>query len=604
MSLDPKRLVASLPGGPGIYRMLDSNGEVLYIGKAQNLRKRVRSYFRPRGLAPKVAALMRATAQVEITRTRTEGEALLLENNLIKSHRPRFNILLRDDKSYPFIYVSHHRYPRVSLYRGARTGKGHYYGPYPSGTAVREALHLMQKVFRLRPCEDSVFQNRSRPCLQHQIGRCSGPCVGLIGPEVYAADLRQAELFLQGRASVLVDELAESMELASKKQDYETAAVLRDRIAILRQVQEQQVISTDRGDADVIALLREPDAACAVVVFIRGGRNLGSKALFPRLLVEKNTAEAVSAFLPQYYLGKSIPPRVYLNALPPDKTLLEKVFSEQAGVSVKLQSPRQGVAHRWMDMALLNARDALRRRAGERSSLEQRFAHLQEALKLDAVPERLECFDISHTFGEAAVASCVVFDRNGPVKSDYRRFNLTDIKPGDDYAAMHQALTRRYRRALEGNGRLPDVLLIDGGQGQLAIARKVLDELGISGLTLVGVAKGRSRKPGREQLFLSGSRVATILPADSPALHLIQTIRDEAHRFAIRAHRLRRGKARTTSPLEEVAGIGQHRRRQLLRHFGGLQGVTRAGVDELARVPGVNRALAQRIYALFHEDES
>lgn len=601
MTFDAKRRVASLPGGPGIYRMLDPDGEVLYVGKALNLKKRVQSYFRPRGLAPKVAALMRLTVDLDITRTRTEGEALLLEHNLIRQHRPRFNILLRDDKSYPYIHISDHAYPRIAFYRGARKEKGRYYGPYPSVVSVREALHLLQKVFRLRTCEDTVFRNRSRPCLQHQIGRCSAPCVKLIEPAAYAEDLRQAELFLRGRASPLVDELARQMELASERHEYEAAASLRDRISALRDIQKQQIITVDGGDADVIALVRDGEATGVAVVFIRGGRNLGSKVLYPTFSIENDLSEALSAFLPQYYLGKSIPPRIYLNVSPVDRTLLEQVFSDQAATAVRLLTPRQGVARRWMEMAVLNARDALQRRAGERASLERRFELLQQALKLEAVPERLECFDISHTFGEATVASCVAFDRQGPVKSDYRRYNLEGLKPGDDYGAMHQALTRRFRRVAEGDGRLPDILFIDGGKGQVATARAVLEELGITGVRLIGVAKGRSRKPGREQLFLSGSTAATILPADSPALHLIQTIRDEAHRFAIRAHRARRAKARNTSPLEGIAGIGPQRRRQLLRHFGGQQGVIQAGVDDLTRVPGVSRALAQRIYDLFHD---
>lgn len=601
MTLDAKRLVASLPGGPGVYRMLGADAEVLYVGKAQNLKKRVQSYFRPRGLAPKVAALMRQTVDLDTTRTRTEGEALLLEHNLIKSHRPRFNILLRDDKSYPTIFISDHPYPRIALYRGARKDKGRYYGPYPSGAAVRDAVQLLQKVFRLRTCEDSVFRNRSRPCLQHQIGRCTAPCVALIEPKKYAEDLRQAELFLRGRASNLLDELTDAMEQASQQQDYEAAAQMRDRVAALRSVQEQQTITTDGGDADVIALLREPEATGVAVVFVRGGRNLGSKVLHPRLSIEKGTAEALSAFLPQYYLGQSIPPRIYLNALPSDRNLLEQVFSDQTGTTVRLLAARQGVARRWMEMAMINARDALRRRASERASLEQRFEQLHLALKLEAIPDRLECFDISHTFGEATVAACVVFDRNGPVKSDYRRYNLEGLNPGDDYGAMRQALTRRFRRAVEGEGRLPDILFIDGGQGQVAIARSVLDELGITGVRLIGVAKGRARKPGQERLFLSGSKAATILAADSPALHLIQSIRDEAHRFAIRAHRARRAKARTTSPLEGIPGIGPRRRGQLLRHFGGLHGVSRASVDDLVRAPGVSRAIAQRIYDLFHD---
>ncbi|MHB1140812.1 MAG: excinuclease ABC subunit UvrC [Sulfuricaulis sp.] len=640
----PKALIMPLPPKPGIYRMLDAKGEVLYVGKAHNLRKRVQSYFRASGLAARVMLLMQQAQNIEITVTHTETEALLLENNLIKTLHPRFNILLRDDKSYPWIYVSEgQEYPRIGFHRGAKREKGRYFGPYPSSYGVRETLNLLQKIFRVRQCQDSFFRNRSRPCLQYQIKRCSGPCVGLIEPERYAADVQQAVMFMEGKSQTLVRDSIKQMEQASDKQDYETAALLRDRIGMLKRIQEKQYITGQGGDADVMAIDATPEAACIVVTWIRGGQNLGSKTFFPRLGAESTPWEMLDAFLSQYYLsGRTIPARIYLSEAIVERKLLERAFSEQAGKKITLTVNPRGAPRRWIQMAKFNATDALRRHLAGKIDMQGRFEALRDALQLESTPERIECFDISHTMGEATTASCVVFDINGPVKSDYRRFNIEGIEPGDDYGAMTQALTRRYRKVKEGMGepgisgtsdgrsgrrapgqgspgrgltelsesrqgrlapRLPDLILIDGGKGQLGVAEGVMQELQLADVKLVGVAKGRERKPGMEQLFLSATGRPTILPPTSAGLHLIQQIRDEAHRFAIAGHRARRGKARTSSPIERIPGIGGKRRQALLKNFGGLREVARAGVEDLARVPGISPQLAQKIYDVFHGEE-
>ena len=604
---DPKTFVQSLTGAPGVYRMLNAAGEVLYVGKARNLRKRVGSYFLRGAHSTRTLSMLQRVAAVDVTVTHTENEALLLEDNLIKTLKPRYNILLRDDKSYPFIFLSADTFPRLAFHRGAHREKGQYFGPYPSASSVRESLNLMQKVFPIRQCEDSFFRNRSRPCLQYQIKRCTAPCVQYIDPQAYAEDVRHAVLFLEGESQTVIEETAKRMDAAAAALDYEAASRYRDRIAMLRLIQERQAVSGGDRDADIIAIVLEKGVAAVGVSFIRNGRNLGHRMFFPRLGEATDAGEILAAFLSQYYLGKPIPAEIYLNHAVPEKDWLEAAFTQQANQTVRLTSQPRGLRRRWVKLTELNVRDALRRTLSDRASLLSRFEALSEALGLEAQPERIECFDISHTQGEATVASCVVFTPEGPLKSDYRRFNIEGIAPGDDYAAMSQVLTRRYRRVRdaleEGGGRYPDLLLIDGGKGQLGIAEKVLHELGIEGLRLVGVAKGEDRKPGKEQLFLSGQEAATILPADSPALHLIQQIRDEAHRFAITGHRQRRAKARTTSTLEEIPGVGDRRRQALLRHLGGLQEVARAGVDDLVRVPGISPALARRIYASFHEGD-
>src|SRR3989344_3622643 len=481
----PKALIMSLPPRPGISRMLGAKGEVLYVGKARNLRKRVQSYFRTSGLAARVMLLMHQAQNIEITVTHTETEALLLENNLIKTLLPRFNILLRDDKSYPYIFVSDNQeYPRIGFHRGAKREKGRYFGPFTSSYGVRETLNLLQKIFRVRQCHDSFFRSRSRPCLQYQIKRCSGPCVGLIEPERYTADVQQAVMFMEGKSQSLVRESIKQMEQASDKQDFETAALFRDRIAMLKRIQEKQYITGEGGDADVMAIAATPEAACIVVTWIRGGQNLGSKTFFPRMGSESTPWEMLNAFLSQYYLsGRTIPARIYLSEAIADRALLERAFSEHAGKKIILTANPRGAAKRWVQMAKLNADDALSRHLAGKIDMQGRFEALRDALKLESTPERIECFDISHTMGEATTASCVVFDMNGPVKSDYRRFNIEGIEPGDDYGAMTQALTRRYRKVKEGEGRLPDLLLIDGGKGQLSVAEGVMQELQLAGVT-------------------------------------------------------------------------------------------------------------------------
>lgn len=604
-AFDAKEFLRHLTTKPGVYRMLGAGEEVLYVGKAKNLKNRVSSYFQRNIPNAKTRALVAQIVGVEITTTHTENEALILENNLIKSLKPRYNILLRDDKSYPYIFLSvQSDFPRLGYHRGAKRDKGRYFGPYPSGLAVRESLNLLQKLFPVRQCEDAFYRNRSRPCLQYQIKRCTAPCVGLISKEDYHQDVRHAEMFLEGRNNQVIDELIKRMENASSALDFEKAARFRDQIASLRRVQEKQFVSTDNGDIDIIAVAQQEGKSCVQLFCIRAGRNLGNKSFFPKQVDEAAVGEILTAFITQHYLDASnIPQRIFLSDGIHDKPLLEQVLSEQAGRQVKIRDELRGDWVRWMDMAQDNARIALRSRLASHASMLERFEALQDALGLDTLPQRLECFDISHTMGEATVASCVVLDHAGPLKTDYRRFNIEDIQHGDDYAAMRQALMRRYTRLKRGEGKLPDILFIDGGKGQLAQAEAVLEELQIYGVSLVGVAKGPERKPGLETLFLSGTQSPIILGSDSSALHLIQQIRDEAHRFAITGHRQRRGKTRKTSILENITGLGQKRRQQLLKQLGGMQEVQRAGVDDLAKITGISRELAQRIYDVFHPEE-
>jgi excinuclease ABC subunit C len=599
---DPQGFLRTLTQRPGVYRMLAEDGEVLYVGKARNLKRRVSSYFQRTQESPKTRALMRQTARVEVTVTNTEGEALLLENHLIKELRPRYNVLLRDDKSYPYVYLSDHPFPRLALHRGARRAKGRYFGPYPSAGAVRESLNLLQKVFRVRQCEDSFYSNRTRPCLQHQIKRCTAPCVGLIEAKAYADDVRHTVLFLEGRSNQVVDELVARMETAAERLDYEQAARYRDQIATLRRVQEKQYVSGGSGDLDLVACVVEGGQACVQVFFVRNGRNLGNKTFFPRIPREEGGEEILGAFLAQYYLRHEVPSEILVNEAPEEVSVLEEVLTERAGRRVWIRHRLRGDRARWLALALTNARQALRARLSSQAGMSQRLEALQQALALEEAPERMECFDISHTRGEAAVASCVVFDNQGPVKSDYRRFNIRDITPGDDYGAMEQALTRRYTRLKRGEAKLPDVLFIDGGAGQTNAARRVLEELQVNDVLVVGVAKGRERRPGLEVLHVPERDGLVELPPDSPALHLIQQIRDEAHRFAITGHRQRRSQARKTSPLERIPGVGPKRRQQLLRQFGGIQEIARAQVEDLVKIKGISRALAQQIYDALHSE--
>lgn len=600
-TFEPERFLQTVTTRPGVYRMLGGDGKVLYVGKARNLKKRLTSYFRAGGLPVKTRALMGHVQRIEVTVTGTEGEALILENNLIKEFKPRYNILLRDDKSYPYIYLSAHPdFPRLGFHRGAKEAKGRYFGPYPSAASVRESLNLLQKVFPVRQCEDSFFRNRSRPCLQYQIKRCTAPCVGFVDRDGYQEDVRHAVMFLEGKNQQVINELVEQMETASQHLRFEEAARYRDQIATLRRIQEKQYVSGEGGDVDVIASVARKGVSGVEVFFVRGGRLLGNKTFYPRHVQEDSAADVLAAFIPQYYLGREVPGEILLNHAVEDRALLEETLSAQAGRRVTLSHALRGERARWLSMAEANAEHAISRQLASKANALQRFEALQEALALDQRPERIECFDISHALGEATVASCVVFNTEGALKSDYRRFNIEGIIPGDDYAALHQALTRRYTRLKQGEGALPDILLIDGGKGQVAQAVAVLEELQIEGVRIIGVAKGPERRPGAETLFLSPSLRPFILPADSPALHLIQQIRDEAHRFAITGHRQRRSKTRNRSPLEDIAGLGPKRRRLLLSQFGGLQEVARAGVEDLAKVNGISRELAQRIYDVFH----
>lgn len=581
--------------------MLDGSGTVLYVGKAKDLKRRVASYF-SRALNRRLQAMVAQVADIAFTVTRTEGEALLLESNLIKSLQPRYNVLLRDDKSYPYIRLTvRDEFPRLAFYRGSRTGGDRLFGPYPSAWAVRETLQLLQKLFPVRQCEDGFFRNRSRPCLQYQIKRCSGPCVGLVTAEDYADDVDHTVKFLEGRTDEVVEELAERMEQASESLAFERAAVGRDQIATLRRIQQRQFVSGEGGDLDLVACVQEGGLSCVQVFFIRSGRNLGNKTFFPKTPEGVDGCGVIAAFLAQFYADKEIPPRILVSPDPEDKDLLERAFSEQSGRRVVLKARVRSERARWLEMARGNATLALRSRLGSQAGYMQRLEALRAALALEELPERMECFDVSHTGGERTVASCVVFDREGPCKSHYRRFNIEGITPGDDYAAMQQALIRRYTKVKQGEYPPPDLLFIDGGRGQLGAVREALQELAIAGVALVGVAKGPDRRPGTEQLWPAGRSTALILPADSPEMHLVQQIRDEAHRFAVTGHRRRRAKARTKSVLEEIPGLGPKRRQRLLRQLGGLQGLARAAVEDIARIEGISHALAQRIYGTFHQ---
>lgn len=602
---DSSAFLATCSGRPGVYRMFDAEAKLLYVGKAKNLKKRLASYFRKTGQAPKTAALVTRIAQIETTITANETEALLLEQTLIKQWRPPYNILLRDDKSYPYVFLSDGDFPRLGIHRGAKKAKGRYFGPYPSALAIRESLSLLQKTFLVRQCEDSYYRNRTRPCLQYQIKRCKGPCVGLVSAEEYAEDVRHSVMFLDGRSNALSEELSASMEKAAMALEFERAAELRDQISLLRRVQDQQSMEGGTGDVDVVAVMLTPGGACVHLISVRGGRVLGSKNFFPQVAIEEEGADVLMAFLAQYYLGnaeRDLPGELIVNVLHDDfPTLIEAVESLR-GRSLSISHRVRGTRARWQQLAVTNAEQALNARLANRQHLAERFEALAVVLQLDEPPQRMECFDISHSSGEATVASCVVFGPEGPLKSDYRRFNIEGITPGDDYAAMHQALTRRFSKVRDGEGKLPDVLLVDGGKGQLAMAREVLQELAVPDLILLGVAKGTTRKPGLEVLYLNDAEHEFTLPGNSPALHLIQQIRDESHRFAITGHRARRGKTRRTSSLEEVAGIGPKRRRELLNHFGGLQELSRASAEEIAKAPGISKKLAESIYATLHSE--
>lgn len=602
---DSSAFLSTCSGRPGVYRMFDVDAKLLYVGKAKHLKKRLASYFRQNGLAPKTAALVAKIAQIETTITANETEALLLEQTLIKEWRPPYNILLRDDKSYPYVFLSDGDFPRLSIHRGAKKQKGRYFGPYPSAGAIRESLNLLQKTFFVRQCEDSFYKNRTRPCLQYQIKRCKAPCVGLVEPAEYADDVRHSVMFLEGRSNALTDELSTGMQAAAGNLDFERAAAMRDQISLLRRVQDQQSMEGGTGDVDVVAAMVNPGGACVHLISVRGGRVLGSKNFFPQVAIEEDVSGVLLAFLAQYYLSsqeRDLPTELIVNAQHEDFPVLIAAIDELRGRELSISHRVRGTRARWQQLAVTNAEQALAARLANRQHVTARFEALAQALDMDEVPQRLECFDISHSSGEATVASCVVFGPEGPLKSDYRRYNIEGITPGDDYAAMYQALTRRFSKIKDGEGKLPDILLVDGGKGQLAMAREVLEELAVPDLILLGVAKGATRKPGLETLYLNDAAHEFTLPGNSPALHLIQQIRDESHRFAITGHRARRGKTRRTSTLEEVAGVGPKRRRELLNHFGGLQELSRASIEEIAKAPSISKKLAELIYAALHSE--
>ena len=605
-SFDDKSFLRSLTHRPGVYRMLNAKHKVIYVGKARDLKKRVSTYFHRAQASPKTAAMKAAVAKVEVTITNTETEALLLEYNLIKQHKPHFNVTLRDDKSYPYIYVStQHPFPRLQFHRGPRKGKGRYFGPYPSTSAVRQTLNELQKLFLVRQCQDSFFGNRTRPCLQYQIKRCTAPCVDLVSEPQYSQDVTAAIQFLEGKNQHVIDTFIERMDEASVAQDYEQAARFRDQISRLKEIEARQLVSrTASMDLDVVGFASNSAIHCVTILFVRNGAVIGSRDHFPRLPGETDKQKLLNGFVAQYYLGRDAPREIIIDTNIDDGELLQTELSTRMGHRVAIRSRVRGDRLRWLQMARTNAEQGLNLKVASNATIKRQFVALAEAIDLEDPPGRIECFDVSHTSGEATVASCVVFNTAGPLKSDYRRFNLSPAAAGDDYSAMAEALRRRYARIKKGEVAMPDVLFVDGGKGQLSQAMTVLDELEMDWLLVVAVAKGRSRRPGAERLFLPGCSTSLSLPADSPALLLIQQIRDEAHRFAITGHRQRRAKARRTSRLEQIAGLGPKKRRELLRQFGGLQGVMGAGVDDLVKVRGIGRTLAETIYNDLHDNSS
>ena len=600
---DSEHFLKNLTRKPGVYRMLDVQGKVLYVGKARNLKNRVSSYFRASGLATKTMAMVAKIHRIETTVTKSETEALLLEQSLIKTDRPPYNILLRDDKSYPFVHIStQDGFPRLSFHRGLKKGAGKYFGPFPSAAAVRDSLNVLQRLFMVRQCEDSYFKNRSRPCLQHQIRRCSAPCVGLVSKEDYAEDVELAILFLQGKSIDVLDQFKTKMDAAASAMDYERAAKYRDQILQLRKIQERQYVHGDAGDVDVFGYAEEGGQNCVQGVFIRAGRVLGQRTYYNKNDLSLTAGEFLQAFVAQYYFAsvqRDIPKSILVSELSSDHDALAQALNDKSGRNVQLTQDVRGQRARWLSLARDNAKLNLRSHLADKSHMLARFQNLQDAVGLDEMPQRLECFDISHTMGEATVASCVVFDTSGPQNSLYRRFNIDGITGGDDYAAMEQALRRRYTRLIKGEGEMPDLLIIDGGLGQVRRALAVLAELQIDSVKTLGIAKGVERISGEERFFLGETEI--VIDGRSEAGHLLQHIRDEAHRFAITGHRAQRGKKRRQSELEQIVGVGPKRRRQLLLHFGSPAGVRGASVEELAKVPGISGNIADQIYSALHE---
>ena len=587
--------------------MLDGEGQVLYVGKAKNLKNRVTSYFRKTGLTPKTAALVKRIVQIDVTVTETETEALILEHNLIKQYRPQFNILMRDDKSYPYIFLSDRdQWPRLSFHRGPKKAKGTYFGPFPSVHAVRESMSFLQKIFRVRQCEDVFFKNRSRPCLQYQIKRCSAPCVGFVEPESYAEDVNLTRLYLDGKAEKILQQLEQDMEKSALALEFEKAGECRDQISALRQVQAQQMIEKGRGTIDVVAGAVTDGQACVHMLYVRQGRILGSRSYYPKAPLAEKVSDLLDEFLPHLYLDgggrPDLPKEILVNAALEGTEVLTAALKERIGRNIEIRDSVRGFRAKWIELAQRTAEQNLAGKLASKQTLQQRFESLRDTIGLDEIPERLECFDISHSSGEAVVASCVVFDSNGALKSDYRRFNIENITGGDDYAAMEQAIRRRYTRLMKGEGKLPDILLIDGGKGQIGIAKSVLADLGVVGVIVLGVAKGTTRKPGMETLILADQNNKVIARPQQAALHLIQQIRDEAHRFAITGHKQRRDKKRRTSALEGIPGVGPTRRRDLLKHFGGIVEVKKASVADLMKVTNINKKVAEAIYGALYND--
>ena len=603
-SFDAHAFLKKLTTRPGIYKMLNEKGEIIYIGKAKNLKNRVSSYFKNHTSSIKQRVMVAKVAAIEVTVTHTEGEALLLECQQIKRHRPRYNICLRDDKSFPYIFLSSEQnFPQITIHRGAKSKKGRYFGPYPSSGAVRESLKLLQRLFPIRQCDDTIYNNRTRPCLQHQIGRCTAPCVGLIDKAHYALDVQSTVMFLEGKGSLLIDQLIIKMEEAAGNLNFEKAASFRDQITKLRSVLEKHFVSGEKGDVDIIACVSKGNIACVQVFFIRNGQHLGNKVFFPGITEEHNPAAIVQAFIPQYYFDKPVPYELIVSHELEETALLIEVLAGQAKHPVAIASNVRGERLKWLQIAITNAENSLLSKLSDKQGIYARFLSLQEALGCKNIPKRLECFDISHTQGDQTVASCVVFNREGPVKSAYRRFNITGITGGDDYAAIHQAVFRRFKRLKQGEHEAPDILFIDGGKGQVHEAQKALAELDINNVMIVGVSKGPARKAGMEKLILVDQDHPLDVAPSAGGLLLIQNIRDEAHRFAITGHRMRRGKASRESILESISGLGVKRRQVLLKQFGGLQGISSASIDALCSVEGISRQLAQRVYELFHHQD-
>lgn len=607
MAFDHQSFLKSLTKRPGIYQMFDAEGQILYVGKAKNLKNRVTSYFRKTGLTAKTMALVKRIDKIDVTVTETETEALILEHNLIKQYHPPYNILMRDDKSYPYIFLSDRDpWPRLAFHRGPKKAKGTYFGPFPSVHAVRDSMGFLQKTFKVRQCEDVFFKNRSRPCLQYQIKRCTAPCVNLVSEEDYAADVELTRLYLDGKADKLLKQLEVDMESASEQLQFEKAAEHRDQISALRTVQAQQMIEKGKGTIDVVAAAVSNGQACVHMLYVRQGRILGSRSYYPKAPLAEQVTELLEEFLPHLYLSggsrPDLPKEILLNAPIEGAEALSDALQARVGRKIEVRDSVRGFRAKWLQLAQRTAEQNLAGKLASKKTIEQRFESLRETLALEAMPQRVECFDISHSSGEAVVASCVVFDGNGPVKSDYRRFNIDGIKAGDDYAAMEQAIRRRYTRLMKGEGKLPDILLIDGGKGQIGVAKEVLSDLAVVGVLVLGVAKGTTRKPGLETLILADQNNKVIARPQQAALHLIQQIRDEAHRFAITGHKARRDKKRRTSPLEGIAGVGPTRRRDLLKHFGGIAEVRKASVADLMKVDNINKKVAEAIYsALYNE---